>query len=232
MGFFQDLFRFESREQRYANVSALLARNGFTSELPPRDVLAPFLPWMFSNPDRTTFHARGEVQGATVDVYEYEYSSTDADGNSTTHQELIAMAWHPRIVGGARLYPDGAAWGGLDASIDALLWLPPFVLIRGIAWALRGMFGTNYPDRNVGHHEFDRLYIVNAPTDEDAQRAIPPALRDTLLRMSFRGSIELRQGLVIVRVPGASLHVTKLGLLMEPLPWLLSAVIPRQGPYR
>jgi hypothetical protein len=221
-----------AREQRYQQASALLARHGFVASQPAPDALKPFLPWAFYAPSRAQFHARGAIDEATVDVFEYEHTSTDSEGNTRSDDELVAMIWHPRIAGAVRVYPDHPQWGGAAAVIDALMWVPPFVLARGIAWAIKSAAGWNQPDRIVGHPAFDRLYVVNAASDDEARRALTPALRELLLRMHFRGTIEVRPGLLMVSVPGAALTIPRLGLLMEPLPALLAAVLPQHGPYR
>jgi len=215
--------------------AAILERNGFVCDTPPKDALKPYQPWIFQEPDLPTFHARGMVGGADVEIYHYDVERTGDDPSGEAgvlKTELLALVHHPLIAGEAKIQPDVGEWSKLAKVIDAVAWLPPFTVLTAAEWGIRQVLGRNHPDRNLGHPEFDRLYLIHSPSDEIAARAVPPALRELLLRMKFFGKIELRQGLMMLTVEKADLTILELGRLMEPLPWLVSAVLPAPGPFR
>jgi hypothetical protein len=128
-----------------------------------------------------------------VDAYEYEYRSSDSDGNTTWHDALVVAVHHDWIQGDASFYPDPKVWSAAGALIDALMWVPPFTFVK----AFQLMSEARNPDRSVGHAGFDRAYVVHAASDEAAHRAVGPALRDAALAIGLRATVELRTGTLL-----------------------------------
>ncbi|MFO0686043.1 MAG: hypothetical protein U0234_28540 [Sandaracinus sp.] len=195
MGFFGP-----TRQERQAAAAAAVAPYGFRL-IPPENErlklhLAPFA--LHSAPDRCVASAYGKIDQAEVYALEYDYSYRDQDGNEQTSSQMIVAVYHPRILGGAAFMPDMKQWSGIAAALDLMLWVPPFTFVK----ALQLFFEAKNPDRVIGHAEFDRLYVVRAASDADAARAIPPRLRETAVQLAFRGTVELRENLLIYSVQG------------------------------
>lgn len=191
-----------SRQERQAAAAAAVAPYGFRL-VPPENErlkmqLAPFA--LHSSPDRCRATAFGKIDDADVYALDYDYSYRDADGNDQTSSQMIVAVYHPRIAGGAAFMPDMKHWSGVAAALDMMLWVPPFTFVKAFQLFLE----AKNPDRVVGHAEFDRLYVVRAASDADAARAISPKLRETVVRLAFRGTVELRESLLLYSVQGCS----------------------------
>jgi len=227
MGFFNNL---RIGNQFRDHGLALLESSGFKlDEKPPMDTLVRYTPWLFADPARTTVRATGQIEGVNVEIFEYDATAMASEpGDHEYH--LLALVWHPDISGNARIRPDPSQWKTGSRVRDALSSLAPFAALRSMSWSARVALGVSNEDLKVGHDEFDRLYIVNAISSEAATRVIPPALCQALPRIAFKGSIELRPGLMMISHDKAGMTPTRLGYLMEPLPALITAVLPKQPP--
>jgi hypothetical protein len=137
--------------------------------------------------------AFGQIEGHRVEAFEYLYSGSDNDGNTVQYDQLLVAVEHPWVQGDASFRPEQREWSTVAAALDALLWIPPFTFLK----AIQLLNESRNPDRVVGHAEFDRLYVVHAASDEAARRAIPTPLRDLAVRIGFRGTVELRAGLLL-----------------------------------
>lgn len=212
---------------RYRKAALVLERHGFRSEIPPRDALRRYQPFKaFDDPQEALVRAVGRCGDAYVEIYEYEYSSTDSDGNTSTSDTLVACVLHPKLCGSAVIFPDAAEWGGAAAIFLALwnflTWFPPFIILKLVHF----IHLKQNPDRVVGQSDFDRLYVVRASSNEAAAQAVPPLLRKYLLATRFHGRIELRPGLMIYSVRGARFRADKIELLLAPLKGLLESTVP------
>lgn len=225
-----------ARDVRIQQTAALLTRYGYTTRPTDPRALDAFLPWSFPSPYRCDVEAAGSLgEEAAVRAFEYRYSYQNSNGDHEYADELLVAVSHPKITGGAVIKIDGPEWGGAAAVVEAMSWLPPFVVARGIAWALSGIFGgpAEHQDIEIGHAELDRLYKIHAASTEDARRAVTPALRDHLVRTRFRGTIELRAGLMLYTVEQASFSPTRVGIALAPLPELLGCAVEQPThPYR
>ena len=190
-----------TRRDPLAEATEALAPYGFDVEHRGATALSAWLPLgIFAQPDTLGPAAFGRIEASTVSAFHYSYSYTDADGQWHTADELLIVAQHPMIRGDARISPDAKEWGGVAAFIDAFLWIPPFTLIK----AVQLLVASANPDRLVGDADFDRLYRIHAASDAEARAAIPAALRTMLLKLRFRGRIELRRGALLYAVDGAT----------------------------
>lgn len=197
------------RGDRIRAAAAHLARYGFHTG---RSTAAEVKRWgpfrVHDSPDECTVHAEGAVDGAHVDLYEYDSTSTDSEGASSTSTTLLAVAAHPWIPGSAGVTVDFREWstgGALFGAVwDVMTWFPPFIILK-VAMHLNEAAN---PDRVVGHPEFDRLYVVRADSAEAAAHAIPEALRDALVATAFQGHLELRPGYLLLSVSGARFDPT------------------------
>ncbi len=188
-----------SPEERYAAAAAAIAPYGFVLAKESAGALAQWAPFeLHYRPDSYDIAAVGRIEENEVWVFEYGYSTTDSEGQSQHHREMVVVAQYPRIEGGASFSPEPREWSGIAQALDALFWIPPFTFLKVIQW----LGESRNPDRTVGHGEFDRLYRVRAPSDASAQRAIPPRLRETVVRLGLRGSVELRPGVILYSVAG------------------------------
>lgn len=190
-----------SREERHAAAAAALAPYGFVVASRRARELGEWAPFaLHARPEHHDAAAFGTIEDAEVAAFEYRYTTTDAEGQSQSHTQLVVIAQYPRIEGGAAFSPEPREWSGVARAIDAFLWVPPFTLLKVIQW----LGESKHPDRHVGHAEFDRLYRVRADSDAAAQRAISPRLRETVVRLGLEGVVELRPGAVIYSVAGCS----------------------------
>lgn len=205
-----------SREQRQAECARALAPYGFrfTTEV---DSLRNFLPMkVLSTPSYYYTHAAGTIEDARVELFHYGSTSRDSDGKTSTHEEVAVGVFHPALEGSAQIRPDHAQWGGVAAAFDLLFWIPPFTFLK----LFQAWHASAYPDWNVGHPEFDRLYYVTAEDGSAAVRAVQPALRAYLLQQAFRGAIDLRSGVFFYTMYGISFradHVVQLLSYARPL---------------
>ncbi len=197
-----------SRQERQAAAAASVAPYGFSLVAPEEErlklQLAPFV--LHSTPSRCRATAFGRIDAAEVWAFDYDYTGRDSEGNPTTRSQLLIALHHPGIAGGASFAPDARAWGGVGAAIDLLLWVPPFTFVK----AFQLLNEARNPDRVVGDPRFDELYVVRAADDATAQRAIPPRLRETAVRLGLRGAVELRENLVLYSVERCSFDGTGL----------------------
>lgn len=223
--------REERARVRHHQLAYTFSSYGFAYEPDGGEILRGLLPFaVHTTPDRYGPRAHGTLGDARIEVFEYSYDSTDAEGNKSTYTRVLCVVQHPAVEGSASITPDAAQWGGIAAFLDALFWIPPFIFLK-----LIGAFNAaRNPDRTVGDREFDRLYYVRAESDEAAQRAIPPALRQWLVRHGFRGSLELRPGMILYSAEGARLSPEAVPVLLSYARPLLDAAMPplRRHPMR
>lgn len=190
-----------TRQDEFAATVESLRTYGFEVEAQGATALSAWLPLsLFAKPDTLGSAAFGRIESSEVSAFQYMYSYGDGEGQVHTAEELVIVARHPQIRGGARIAPDAKNWGGIAAFIDAVLWIPPFTLIK----AMQYLIGSHEPDRTLGNADFDRLYLVYAESDVEARAAIPEALRAMMLKLRFRGRIELRRGALVYAVDGAT----------------------------
>lgn len=182
-----------TRQERHAAAATALAPYGFRLEPQSAGNVRSYEPFaLIAGPTTCHMAVVGQIESTRIEAYEYTYQTTDAEGGVTYADEFVVVVHHPWIVGGANFSPDLRAWGGVHSVIDALLWIPPFTLLK-----LVQLLGNKAPDRAVGHSEFDRLYKVRAASDADAARAISRGLRELFVRLRLRATVELRPGLLI-----------------------------------
>lgn len=187
-----------TREERHAAAAASVAPYGFRLVPPETErlklQLAPFA--LHSSPIRCRATVYGKIDNAEVYALEYDYTSRDANGKRRTSSKLIVAVYHPGIAGGAAFVNDQTQSSSVLAAVDLLMWLPPFTFVK----AFQLLAEQNNPDRSVGDAEFDQRYVVRATSDADAARAITPRLRETVVRLGFQGTVELRENLLIYSV--------------------------------
>jgi hypothetical protein len=186
-----------SREERHAAAARRIAPFGFVTDPARATQLATFLPLAeLSNPERYCTAAFGRIEGADVAAFEYEYSTMNSDGSPCWYDTLLIAVADPRIEGRVSLRPDYPEWSTTNAVLNLVMWVPPFTVVKALDLLLQ----RRNPDRLVGHEEFDRLYVVHAASDADAKDAITPELCDLLPRLGFRGTLEIRPGLLLYTV--------------------------------
>lgn len=194
---------FTSRQDRLEGAARALAPFGFVFDAREAGRLARYAPFVaLARPHSYVTAAFGAIEGHRFEIYEYDSCSQDSEGNTTYPTELAIVVHHPGIRGGAVFTPDYPQWGGAAAVIDALMWIPPFTLLKLFQFAV----GAARPDREVGHADFDRLFVVRAASDAAARAAIPPRLREVAARMGRRMTVELRDG-ALVCCPDPSLRL-------------------------
>jgi hypothetical protein len=188
-----------SSEERHAAAAAAIAPYGFVVGKEGARALEKWLPLeLHHRPESYEVAAWGRIDSAEVSVFQYGYSTTDGEGQTHHHDQMVVVAEHPRIEGGAGFTPEPREWSGVAQALDVLLWIPPFTFVKVIQW----LGESENPDRSVGHADFDRLYRVRARSDAHAARAIPPLLRESVVRLGFRGNVELRPGVLVYSVFG------------------------------
>lgn len=202
-----------ARDERLAAAAAALAPFGFAFHPGAAEGVRRYLPLReAAAPEVLVTACFGRIEDARVEAYEYDVSDLDSEGNRTWSTVTLVAVHHPAIPGGASVRPDWKQWSTAAAIIDAVFWIPPFTILKLFQFAL----AAQNPDRVVGDAEFDRLYLVRARSDAEARAALTPALRRALLQLHFRGTLELRPGLLLYtpddyRFDGAS-AVSALGV--------------------
>lgn len=183
-----------TREQAMRHAAQVLAGYGMRCERTLPDALSGYLPFRyFPTPDACVVRAVGALDATRVELYEYDHTSRDSDGVAVHGRTLLACVHHAWVSGGASITLDRKQWSSLSAAIDAAMWFPPFVFVKAFQlWA-----ESKDPDHMVGHPDFDRLYYVHADSQEIAARTITPMLGEFLTRYAFRGTIELRPGMIL-----------------------------------
>lgn len=190
---------FGPSSERHAAAAAAIAPYGFVVGKEGAQALAQWAPFeLHHRPSDFAVAAWGRIESVDVSVFEYGYNTTDAEGQSHHHRQMMVVAQHPRIEGGAGFTPEPREWSSVAQVLDALFWIPPFTFLKVIQW----LGESENPDRSVGHAEFDRLYRVRASSEEQARRAIPQRLREVVVRLGFRGTVELRPGVLFYSVAG------------------------------
>jgi hypothetical protein len=218
-----------TREEKRTAAAWAVEPLGFVMDPSRADQLRPLMPLAeLYVPDRFVTAAFGRIEDADVAAFEYEYSSADSEGTSYSYTLVIAVA-HPKIAGAASLSPERREWDTAAAVIDAITWIPPFILVK----AFQLINESRNPDRTIGHEEFDKLYVVHAASDEAAREAITPELRDLLPRIGFRGTLEIRPGLLLYTVVGTNFDFETLPQALGYAAPLLAATVHRaEYPYR
>jgi hypothetical protein len=187
------------RDARIRAAASAIAPYGFVLGHAGDGPFGEQLPFVLhATPDSVSAVASGRIDAAEVWAFEYAYTSTDAEGNTSSHDQLVVIARHPRIEGGAAFHAEPREWSAIARTLDVLFWIPPFTLLKAFQW----LHEARNPDRSVGDAEFDRLYRVRAASDEQAQRAIPRTLRETVLRLGVKAAIELRPGVIVYSIEG------------------------------
>lgn len=183
-----------STAERHAAAAQAIRPYGFVLDPSAAVGLGRYLPFeLLATPQTFATCALGEIEDAPVEAYEYGYSSRDSDGNTTYRTELVIAVHHASIRGRASIRPEWREWSVFAAALDIILWVPPFTLVK----AIQLLAESRHPDRSVGDSDFDRLYVVRAASDAAAREAIPQPLRDALMRIGFKGTLEIRPGVLL-----------------------------------
>jgi hypothetical protein len=211
-------------DERLHGAAQVLAPYGFTLDRSRADGIRRYEPFsIFGTPSSYTACVHGRIDDVPIEAYEYDCTSSDSDGNTTYYDQLVVVVPHPNVEGSVAFDVDRRHWSGAAAVLDALLWIPPFTILKAIQLLNRAA----NPDRTVGHEAFDRLYVVRAESDEAAQRGIPPALRDAVVRLGFFGAMELRPGLIMYSLHGGRLDANSAVSVLGLAPMLLAAFTPQ-----
>jgi hypothetical protein len=198
---------------------------GFTSQPPhTAKVLEPFLPYEECRGlADCTFASWNEIGPYIAWLLDYDYSeertaavtrsgpTADYHGTGihTEHERYtahvsgtLAILQHPEVRETVDVLTDWRA-STAGAIVNALLWIPPFTFVKPFQYAAL----AKNPDREIGHEEFDRRFLVRAASAEAAQAAIHPALGELLVASDFKGRLSMRPGAVILQFgppkPGA-----------------------------
>jgi hypothetical protein len=207
MGFFGP-----SRAERLEAAAHVLRGAGFAVEPARANALCTYAPFvLLPTPTAYVTSARGEIEGRLVELFEYESTSTESDGSSSQNTELVVVAHHRNIRGGACFAPDWPKWGGVAAFIDAIFWLPPFILLKAVQLAVR----VANPKRTVGHEAFDHLFVARADSDEAARAAIPRALCDVVSGELLKVTVELRAGVMVFAPHGLILRDESVARILD-----------------
>jgi hypothetical protein len=190
-----------SREERLSAAERTIAPYGFRFDASRAADLKQYLPLReAAAPASYVTGCFGRIEDAVVEGYEYEYTSSDTDGNTSWHSATLIAVQHRAIAGTASFAPEWKEWSTVAAAFDAITWVPPFILVKIVQWLAE----SSNPDRTVGDADFDRLYKVHGASDEAARAGLPPALRSAALRIGFRGTLETRPGLLLYAPYGES----------------------------
>jgi hypothetical protein len=225
MGFFGP-----SREERYAQIAQTLSPYGFSLQ-PERGaaaVLQGFTPFeLFRAPESYSSVVAGQIDGRAVAVAQYEYTSTDNEGNTSTISEHITVVHDHNIRGVAGLATDWTKTA-VGAFINAALWIPPFTIVK----AIQLLFDSKHPDREVGQADFDTRYKIRAVNDEVARTVFHPAFQQALLRCSFDGTLEVRHGALLYTLSGSTFDAPGLMRTLGHVPILLAGALNQVTHYR
>lgn len=192
-------------------------RAGFTWQAPhTAKVIAPYLPFAGCRSlEDVTSAAYVLVGPYTAWLLDFDYTeqgmspvtvsgptaSYSGVGVHTEYHETTTHTWgtlaivqHPALEATVDISADWKATTG-GAIANALLWIPPFTFVKAFQYAAE----AKNPDHVVGQKEFDKRFVVHAPSEAMAKAAISPALGELLVSADFKGSFALRPGAALVR---------------------------------
>jgi hypothetical protein len=196
----------EDQERLVATATPL----GFELRQPRKRPFEDFALKSFEAPDNVLTRLTGEVDGALVDVFEYDWVQPGAKGAVHRGRRIAVVLRHPAFEGDAR-----CTWEQIQSlALKVFLIWPLFAfLIVTLFWLLVPIWLWQHSkgadvfarDWRVGNKEFDKRFKVHSSSSEEALRALPLATQALAVSENLQGPIEVRPGMLAVGVDGKSL---------------------------
>ncbi len=188
---------------------AAAAPHGFELRQPRKRPLEEHALVAFETADNVLTRLTGEVDGAKVDLFEYDWVQAGAKGAVSRGRRIALVLRHPAFEGEAR-----CRWEQFQGFAAKMTWWS-LVLVFGVLlfWLLvpiwlyqysqgRNPFPKSWP---VGNPEFEKRFQVVSSSGEQAKRALPAAMQALVVAEGTRGPIEVRPGLLALGLEGKSL---------------------------
>lgn len=203
--------RLDEDQSRLQDAAAPL---GFELRQPRKRPLEEYALTAFEAPSEVLARVSGEVQGARVELFEYDWATPGTKGSVTRGRRVVAVLRHPAIAGNAT-----CVWNrhqSIPAQIlQAVLALIAFATLFWIlipVWAIwffqgKRIFGKDW---KVGDATFDKRFMVDGPSLADAQSALPTSVQALAVREDLRGPLEIKPGLFAFDVGAARLDADAL----------------------
>lgn len=179
---------------------ATAAPYGFELRQPRKRPLEEYGLRAFEGADTVLTRLSGEIDGARVELFEYDWVQTGSKGSVQRGRRTIALVKHPSIDGEAR-----CTWKFVQSAPGrALLFVFQLAMLAMLFWLVIPIWIVQYlrgedpfpKDHDVGDPDFRRRFKVASASTELARRALPEALRRVVLDAELKGPLEVRPGLV------------------------------------
>lgn len=190
------------------------APHGFELRQPRKRPFEELALTAFEAADTVLTRLTGEIDGAKVDVFEYDWVTPGSRGAVSRGRRIVLVLRHPAFEGEVRCrwddYQDPLAkalWWSMLAGLGILLsWL--LVPI----WLYQYSKGQNpFPKRwPVGNAVFEKRFKVHSSSGDEAKRALPGAMQELVVSETLMGPIEVRPGLLAIGLDGKSLDAPTL----------------------
>lgn len=157
----------------------------------------------FEKADKMLTRLSGEVEGAKVDLFEYEWAQPGGRGPTTRGRRVALVLRHPSFEGEARCTRrshDEPLGAKILASVQrVLLWLMFFWIVLPV-WLIRRLRGQPpFPkSRSIGNRELENGFEILSSSADMAARALPPAMQTLAVEGAWKGPLEVRPGMVAV----------------------------------
>jgi hypothetical protein len=188
---------------------------GFELRQPRKRPLEDHALTAFEGADAVLSRLTGEVDGAKVDVFEYDWIRYGSKGSVHRGRQLLAVLRHPAFEGEARCTRQSSQTTG-GAVLDVILMLAVLALLFWILIPIvliQRLRGQDVVTRDwlVGDPEFDKRFGVHAKTREAAIRALPIGFQRLAVSADLRGPIEIRPGMLAFGLEGKNLDAAVFG---------------------
>jgi hypothetical protein len=187
--------RLDEDQERLIAATAPL---GFELRQPRKRPLEEHKLKAFEAADTVLTRLTGEVDGALVDLFEYDWVRPGTKGAVQRGRRIVAVLRHPAFEGEAR-----CTWESFQSLVGKLvIWtliaavtIMIFYIVIPI-WLYQYSKGENPFPKNwkVGNPEFEKRFKVNGPSLEQAKRALPIAMQSLVVAEGLTGPIEVRPG--------------------------------------
>lgn len=168
----------------------------------------------FEKADSVMTRLSGEIEGAKVDLFEYEWMQPGGRGTVRRGRRIALLLRHPAFDGEARCTWEQFETAGAKIfswSLMSFLGLMLFWIVVPL-WLIRYLKGGNPSPKSqrIGNPEFEKRFKILSSSGEMAKRAIPEAIQALAVDEGWKGPIEVRPGMLAVGLQGNVLDAERL----------------------
>ncbi len=188
----------EKLDEDQERLVAAAAPLGFELRQPRKRPLEDHKLTTFHMADTVLTRLTGEIDGALVDVFEYDWVQPGARGVVGRGRRILAVLRHPSFEGEVKCVPKTK----MNIFAKAFIALALLFCIATIWWLLIPIWLWQYSrgqnpfprNWNLGNGAFRDRFKVHGPSLEKARQALPPKALDVALAENLSGPIEVRPG--------------------------------------